>query len=265
MTRFERLLAPRWRSVFLICVLIALSGVAVILWARIDAGDRRADQMRAEADRRGRAVSTLAQDVRDLRAQVRADGGTPAAPDPAVAVDGLPDRVRVPAAPPGERGAKGDKGATGAGGAPGTAGERGTSGERGERGPSGPPGSDGSPGPSGGPGTDGAAGPAGGDGSEGAPGAAGPRGEKGDRGEKGERGDPGPRGEPGPACPDGYTLQVPAADPDALVCRKAGGGPAPGAVPPVLPLLPVLSVLPVLTPRRRRRRAAVATSAARFL
>ncbi|MFD3605558.1 hypothetical protein ACFWVH_45155, partial [Streptomyces sp. NPDC058656] len=102
MNRFQRLLALRWRSIFLVCVLIALSGIAVILWARIDAGDRRADELRAEADRRGEAVSTLAQDVRDLRAQVEAGGGTPAAPDPSDAVDDLLDRVRVPAAAPGE-------------------------------------------------------------------------------------------------------------------------------------------------------------------
>jgi len=75
-SRFERLLAARWRSVFLVCVLIALSGVAVILWARIDAGDRRADEIQLEADRRGQALSTLARDVRALRAQVSAGGGT---------------------------------------------------------------------------------------------------------------------------------------------------------------------------------------------
>jgi hypothetical protein len=127
-SRFERLLAPRWRSVFLVCVLVALSGIAVILWARIDAGERRADGMQAEADRRGQAVSTLAQDVRALRAQIRADGGTPAVPDPSEAVDGLIDRIRVPAALAGAPGAKGDDGAPG------------TRGLRGEPGPSGSPG-----------------------------------------------------------------------------------------------------------------------------
>ncbi|MES5818998.1 collagen-like protein [Streptomyces sp. RG80] len=242
--RFERLLAPRWRSVFLVCVLVALCGIAVILWARIDAGDRRAAEMQAEADRRGQAVSTLAQDVRELRAQVEAGGGTPAAPDPSDAVDDLIDRIRVPAALPGERGEKGDRGATGAGGAPG---------ERGEPGPSGPPGPEGSPGPSGSPGEPGSPGdpgdpgdpgPAGADGSAGPVGPAGvdgTQGSEGLQGPKGDKGDPGPRGAPGPDCPAGYTLQVPATDPDALICRKAGvTDPAPAPNPAaVLPVLPV--------------------------
>ncbi|MFJ4790267.1 collagen-like protein [Streptomyces sp. NPDC088794] len=249
-SRFERLLASRWRSVFLVCVLIALSGVAVILWARIDAGDRRADQMQTEADRRGRAVSTLARDVRALRAQVRAHGGTPAAPDPSDAVDDLFDRIRVPAAVPGERGAKGEKGDRGAGGTPGAAGGQGPSGAPGPSGPTGPEGPEGSPGPTGptgdpGPaGTDGAtgpAGPAGGGGGQGAPGAQGPQ---------GEQGEPGPRGRPGPDCPDGYSLQTPANDPDALVCRRAGTvAPAPSPGPAAL-----LPVLPVLRRRMRRTR-----------
>ncbi|MDN3021992.1 collagen-like protein [Streptomyces sp. S.PB5] len=247
--RFERLLAARWRSVFLVCILVALSGIAVILWARIDAGDRRAAEMQAEADRRGKAVSTLAQDVRELRAQVEAGGGTPAAPDPSDAVDDLIDRIRVPAAPPGERGEKGDRGATGAGGAPGARGPRG------EPGPSGPPGPEGSPGPSGSPGDPGEPGEPGEPGPVGAEGSAGPvgpagvdgtqgtQGVQGPKGDKGDKGDPGPQGDPGPACPEGYTLQVPADDPDALVCRRAGAAvpaPAPGsaAVLPVLALVP---------------------------
>jgi hypothetical protein len=233
-SRFERLLAPRWRSVFLVCVLIALCGVAVILWARIDAGDRRADQMQAEADRRGKAVSTLAADVRTLRAQVRAGGGTPAAPDPSEAVDNLLDRIRVPAALPGARGAKGDRGATGAGGAPGPRGVPGPSGPPGPEGSPGPSGSPGEPGPEGSEGTSGPAGPAGLEGNQGSQGLQGP---------KGERGDPGPKGDPGPACPDGYTLQVPATDPDALVCRKAAAAPAPAPSPGPAAVLPVLPAL----------------------
>ncbi|MFF4269308.1 collagen-like protein [Streptomyces sp. NPDC001536] len=247
--RFERLLAPRWRGVFLVCVLIALCGVAVILWARIDAGDRRAAEMQAEADRRGKAVSTLAQDVRALRAQVEAGGGTPAAPDPSDAVDDLTDRIRVPAALPGERGAKGDRGATGAGGAPGATGPRG---EPGPSGPPGPEGSPGPPGPSGSPGEDGGPGEPGPAGAEGSPGPVGPagldgtqgsEGLQGPKGDKGDKGDPGRPGDPGPACPDGYTLQVPATDPDALICRKSGAAapvpaPSPAAVLPILPVVP---------------------------
>ena len=253
MTRFQRLLAPRWRSVFLVCVLVALCGIAVILWARIDAGDRRADDLRAEADRRGEAVSTLAQDVRDLRAQVEAGGGTPAAPDPSDAVDDLIDRVRVPAAAPGEPGAKGDRGATGAGGAPGPGGQRGPRGE------SGPPGPSGSPGPSGPSGEPGEPGPAGADGlngangADGAGGAAGPPGSDGSQGYQGPKGDPGLKGEkgekgdPGASCPDGYTLQAPAGDPDALVCRRNGGA-APAPEP--------AGLLPVPPPLLRRRELA---------
>ncbi|MFF4347154.1 collagen-like protein [Streptomyces sp. NPDC001530] len=248
MNGFQRLLALRWRSIFLVCVLIALSGVAVILWARIDAGDRRAEELRSEADRRGKALSTLADDVRALRAQVEAGGGTPAAPDPSEAVDHLVDRVRVPAGSPGAPGAKGDRGAGGKAGA---------AGERGPRGEPGPPGPSGSPGASGVPGTDGSPGPAGPPGPQGEqgeqgyqgqPGAAGLSGANGDKGDKGDKGDPGPegpKGDPGPTCPDGYTLQAPANDPDALVCRRSGAVPEPTPQP--------TAVLPLLPPPRRRR------------
>jgi len=264
-SRFERLLARRWRSIFLVCVLIALCGVAVILWARIDAGDRRADQMQAEADRRGEAVSTLAGDVRALRAQVRAGGGTPAAPDPSEAVDDLLDRIRVPAALPGARGAKGAKGDPGAGGATGaggTQGPRGVPGPTGPTGPEGPEGAGGSPGPSGPPGDPGPAGADGADGSDGSNGSDGPsgvngtQGSQGAQGPKGDKGDPGPKGAPGPACPDGYTLQVPADDPDALVCRKAAAAPAPAPSPGPAAVLPVLPAL---------RRRGPGELAARFL
>ncbi|GDY78311.1 hypothetical protein SAV31267_077960 [Streptomyces avermitilis] len=146
MNGFQRLLALRWRGIFLVCVLIALSGIAVVLWARIDAGDRKAEELRSEADRRGKALSTLAQDVRDLRAQVEAGGGTPAAPDPSEAVDHLVDRVRVPAGMPGAPGARGERG---------SGGKNGAAGKRGARGEPGPLGPSGGTGPSGEPGTDG--------------------------------------------------------------------------------------------------------------
>lgn len=252
--RFERLLASRWRSVFLVCVLVALCGIAVILWARIDAGDRRAAEIQAEADRRGKAVSTLAQDVRALRAQVEAGGGTPAAPDPSDAVDDLFERIRVPAALPGERGAKGDRGAPGAGGVPGAGGAPGATGPRGEPGPSGPPGPEGSPGPSGspgehgGPGEPGEPGPAGAEGSSGPVGPAGVDGQgaQGPKGDKGDKGDPGPQGDPGPACPSGYTLQIPADDPDALICRKAStDAPEPAPTPGPAAVLPIFPVVPL--------------------
>ncbi|MFG3518309.1 hypothetical protein [Streptomyces bobili] len=51
------------------CWLLALSGAAVIGWSWYS-------QLADEADRRGEAVSTLASDVRILRAQVTAAGET---------------------------------------------------------------------------------------------------------------------------------------------------------------------------------------------
>jgi hypothetical protein len=119
-------------------------------------------------------------------------------------------------------------------GPPGSRGEPGAS-VTGPPGPSGPPGP---PGPSGA----NATGKPGADGEDGTPGAAGQPGEPGQDGESvtGPAGPPGPQGEPGPAgpqgergadgrdgedgqaCPDGYSLQAPADDPDALICRRDG-------------------------------------------
>ncbi|MGW6270821.1 collagen-like protein [Streptomyces sp. NPDC055060] len=265
MIQLERLLARRWRTVFLVCVLVALSGVAALLWARIDAGDRRADRLAAEADRRGEAVSTLARDVRTLRAQVRAHGDTPAAPDPSDAVDDLPSRARVPGAPgadgsPGEDGKPGEKGSPGQGGRTGDQGAAGEPGRPGASGAPGPAGSDGADGVNGtngerGPeGPAGAAGPPGADGANGSDGAGGasgpegPAGPTGPRGERGERGPKGDAGEAGPACPNGYSLQQPADDPDALVCRREGVTPADPA--------PAVLLLAALLPRRRTPEAA---------
>ncbi|WP_338137553.1 collagen-like protein [Streptomyces anulatus] len=187
-------------------VLAVLSGAIVLVWLRIDAEAQRTATVAAEADRRGDAVSTLAGDVRTLRAQIQADGGTPAAPDPAAAVDDLPDRVEVPVPIPGPSGPRGLRGEAG------TPGKDGTDGE---------PGAVGSPGPAvtGAPGKDGANGV---DGAPGKDGAAGERGEKGDPGAPGERG---PAGPSGPACPAGYSLQPPPGDPDGLMCRRDGAPP----------------------------------------
>jgi hypothetical protein len=120
-------------------------------------------------------------------------------------------------------------------------------GSRGEPGASvtGPPGPSGPPGPPGPAGVN-ATGEPGKNGEDGAPGASGQPGEPGQDGESvtGPAGPPGPQGEPGPAgpqgepgvdgrdgqtCPDGYSLQAPSYDPDALVCRKDGApDPEPG-------------------------------------
>lgn len=254
MIQLERLLARRWRTVFLVCVLVALCGVAALLWARIDAGDRRADRLATEADRRGEAVSTLARDVRTLRAQVRSHGDTPAAPDPSDAVDDLVSRVRVPGSPgaagsPGEDGKPGEKGTPGDGGRKGEQGEPGEAGEPGAEGGDGAAGKDGADGERGPEGPAGAVGPPGADGangadgsrgSDGAGGAAGPEGPAGPAGPRGERG---PKGESGPNCPDGYSLQQSQADPDALVCRRAGVTPSDPA--------PAILLLATLLPRRR--------------
>ncbi|MFI6353395.1 collagen-like protein [Streptomyces sp. NPDC050743] len=156
MTRAERALAGSWRWIAVLCWLLALSGAAVIIWGRIAAEGHRADQYAAEADRRGSAVSTLAGDVRALRAQVKAKGGTPVAPDPTKAVPNLPARAQVPVPIPGPPGPPGPSGVpgrdaptitpppgpSGASGAPGAPGAS-VTGPPGPAGPSGAPGKDG--------------------------------------------------------------------------------------------------------------------------
>lgn len=219
MTRTQRVLARRWRSVLTACVLIALSGAVLIIWTRIDAESRRADQLADEADLRGTAVSTLAGDVRALRSQLQAGGKTPVAPDPAQAVKGLPDRTAVPVPIPGPPGPPGEPGLPGAAGQPG---------------PSGSPGATGAAGSEGAPGTNGADGQAG---PTGAPGPAGPQGDPGPAGPAGAAGPQGPAGPAGPACPDGYSLQPAVGDPYAVVCRQDG---APTPTPSPTPSQPAL-------------------------
>ncbi|WP_241193090.1 collagen-like protein [Streptomyces sp. ADI98-10] len=222
MTRTQHMLYRRRYLLWITAALLALGGGLALAFLQISQAEQHADQLAVEADRRGDAVGTLATDVRTLRAQITADGGTPAAPDPAAAVDDLPDRVEVPVPIPGPPGARGQKGEAG------TPGEDGRDGE---------PGADGSPGPAvtGAPGRDGA------DGVDGAQGVQGERGEKGETGATGPAGERGPAGPPGPACPDGYSLQPPADDPDALVCRRTSAptepedpptGPGPLALDP---------------------------------
>jgi outer membrane murein-binding lipoprotein Lpp len=188
-TRTERVLARRWKPLALLAFLLALTGAVLLVYVRVQAEAARADQLAAEADLRGTAVSTLAGDVRALRQQVKAAGKTPVAPDPAKAVKDLPDRAEVPVPIPGPPGPKGDPGKP----APTITPSPGASGAVGATGPQGPQGV---------PGADSTV-----------PGPQGPQGEKGDTGE---------RGPAGPACPDGYSLQAPSYDPDALVCRKDG-------------------------------------------
>jgi hypothetical protein len=151
-------LAHRWRSIATLCAFVALFGIAAIVWARIDSESVRADQLAAEADRRGDAVGTLASDVRALRAQIKSEGKTPVAPDPSRAVEGLPQRSEVPVPIPGPSGPKGDPGSPaptitpspGASGQPGqdatgAAGQNGQDGADGQDGKNGTDGQDGQP------------------------------------------------------------------------------------------------------------------------
>lgn len=192
MTRTERTIVLHWRGIATVCAIVALFGIAWATWHRIDASDQRASQLAAEADLRGNAVTVLAGDVRALREQVKSTGETPVAPDPTTAVEDLPDRAEVPVPIPGPAGPTGQPGPSGSPGKDGTNGTPGASGVDGATGPTGPPGAQGEPGP------------------------AGPQ------GEPGQAGPEGPAGEDGQACPDGYTLQAPDYDPDALVCRRDG-------------------------------------------
>lgn len=228
MTRAERVSLRRWRSVLLVCVLTTLTGIVLIIWTRIDHETSRGDQLAAEADLRGTAVSTLAGDVRALRAQLQAGGKTPVAPDPAKAVEHLPDRTAVPVPIPGPPGPKGDPGSPGPTGSPGTPG---------------PTGSPGSPGSLGSPGAAGQDGVNGKDGAPGAAGADGKDGAQGPQGDTGPTGATGPQGPAGPDCPTGYSLQPAVDDPYALVCRQDG---APSPSPTSSPSQPALA------PDRRR-------------
>lgn len=193
MTRAERVFARRRHLLWIAAALLALTGATILIWLRIDNETATREQAIAEANLRGEAVSTLATDVRELRAQLQAEGETPVAPDPGKAVEDLPERAEVPVPIPDPRGPKGEPGRdaptiTPSPGAPGSPGADST-----VPGPQGPPGADSTvPGPA---------------------------------GERGEKGDTGDRGPAGPSCPDGYSLQPPADDPDALICRRDGAPP----------------------------------------
>lgn len=200
MTRTQRTIVQHWRGIAVVCAIVALFGIAWATWHRIDASDQRYAAAASEANKRGDAVSTLAGDVRALRAQVKAAGATPVAPDPSRAVDNLPARTEVPVPIPGPTGPAGSPGPSGQPGSPGAAGAVGSPGVVGPTGPAGPAGPQGEQGPAG---PAGPVGPAGQDGKDGAD------------------------GRDGQTCPDGYSLQAPSYDPDALVCRK-DGAPQPG-------------------------------------
>lgn len=237
MTRAERVLARHWRSVLLACALIALAGAVLMIWTRINAETAARKDAIAEADLRGSAVSTLAGDVRALRAQVQAGGHTPVAPDPSKAVPNLPSRTEVPVpipGPPGIPGPKGSKGDAAPAVSP-------------IPGPTGPPGLPGSgstvPGPQGVQGVPGA--------DSTVPGPTGPAGAPGADstvpGPQGPQGASGPPGRDGQTCPAGYSMQQSPSDPYAMVCRQ-DGAPSPSPTPSPSP-----STTPpaVLSDRRR--------------
>lgn len=195
MTRTELVLYRNRRLLLLVAALLTLGGGVALSFILIGREADARQQLATEADLRGEAVSVLAGDVRALREQVKAKGEEPVAPDPTKAVEDLPDRAEVPVPIPGPRGPSGPAGKdaptiTPSPGSPGKDGEDGADSTV--------------PGPTG---------PAGAVGPSGATGAQGPQ------GERGEKGEPGPAG---PECRDGYSLQAPSYDPDALVCRKDG-------------------------------------------
>lgn len=169
MTRTERTIVQHWRGIATLCAIVALFGIAWATWHRIDAEASSRQAAVAEANKRGDAVSTLAGDVRALRAQVRAAGKTPVAPDPSKAVEDLPARTEVPVPIPGPSGPAGSPGPSGSPGASGAPGRNGSNGaDSTVPGPSGPPGPAGQD-ATGAPGQDGKDGTDGRDGADGKP------------------------------------------------------------------------------------------------
>lgn len=143
-----------------------------------------------------------ANEARDaLARQVQRLGATPVAGKPGSR--GQPGASVV--GPPGPQGDQGEPGPIGPTGPVGPSGSPGVDGDDGAAGV-------GSPGPTGAPGTDG----------QSVVGPAGPKGDPGPAGPPGADGKNGTDGKDGQTCPDGYSLQPPPDDPDALVCRRDG-------------------------------------------
>lgn len=162
-----------------------IAGLALLAWVIITM-----QQLAADLHDANTARDALARQVQQLGGKpVAGPPGSRGEPGPAVT------------GPPGPRGEPGPTGASGAPGRPGKDGADGKTGDTGAAGTDGTPGLQGEQGP---------------------PGEPGPAGPAGPQGPAGKDGTDGKDGAPGPACPDGYTLQAPAWDPDALVCRKNG-------------------------------------------
>ncbi|MFL4904805.1 collagen-like protein [Streptomyces sp. MMS24-I2-30] len=181
----------RWRRGDLLTVAVAILLGTALAWIVLSMQGLRHDLRAANAAR-----DALAQQVEHL-------GGTPVA------------------GPAGSRGQPGES-VVGPSGPPGVEGPQGEPGPTGSPGPSGSPGKDGSDGRTGASAT----GQPGAPGATGAAGPAGPAGPQGDPGPAGSQGDQGPAGpagadgRDGQTCPDGFSLQAPDWDPDALVCRR---------------------------------------------
>lgn len=186
-------------------------GLAVLAWVVITM-----QQLAHDLDTANQARDQLARQVQQL-------GATPVA------------------GPPGSRG---EPGAAGVTGPPGPSGPPGPAGEDGPPGASGSPGREGTPGPEGSPGVSGSPGAQGVDGRDGVQGQPGPAGPQGDPGPQGPAGKDGADGKDGQTCPSGYSLQPPADDPDALVCRR-------DSAPPSTPTSPAPSQPAALLDRRR--------------
>ncbi|MEU9557964.1 collagen-like protein [Streptomyces fumanus] len=208
----------RWRRGNLLTVVAAVALGAAVAWIILSV-----QSLRHELTTANQARDALARQVQEL-------GEKPVAGPPG----SRGDPGKSVAGPPGPRGERGPAGPAGPSGPPGAAGARGGDGAAGEPGPvgaSGSPGPAGERGAAGSAGEPGAAGPPGPQGEPGPIGPAGPAGPPGPQGEQGPRGEQGPAG---PSCPVGYSLQAPAGDPDALVCRRdkapdPGGEPTPQA------------------------------------
>ncbi|MEU9792869.1 collagen-like protein [Streptomyces sparsogenes] len=179
----------RWRRGDALAIGGALLLGAVLAWIVLTV-----QQLNDQLVTSNRARDALARQVEDM-------GGTPVAGRPG-------SRGKVgPSGPPGPRGEPGSPGPTGPPGSDGADGKTGKTGAEGSPGPTGQPGA---------PGADGAAGQ---QGPQGEPGPAGPQGPPGPPGADGRDG---ADGKDGQSCPDGYSLQTPGWDPDALVCRRDG-------------------------------------------
>lgn len=168
----------------------------------------------------------VANGARDaLAQQVQGLGATPVGGKPGSRGDIGPSG---PSGPPGPTGSTGPRGPTGKTGATGSTGKTGVKGVS----------ATGSPGQDGTDGSDGSSGVAGPAGPQGDPGPAGAQGEQGPEGPQG------PQGDPGPQCPDGYSLQTPSWDADALVCRR-DSAPSPSPSPTDGSLVGLLAMDPL--------------------